>query len=120
MRVVSQENMDSLSRPLFKNKPISKQSPRNYSEFYKFKYMELKSMHPSWSMGQLSTIINLSWKREKANRRRSLKKDRVHGRTAPTGYQALRMSRNLSSQEAKAIWRRLPMETKMSWSMRSA
>ena len=79
----------------------------------------MRELHPSWNASQLMTIIRLQWKQEKM-KRNSNKKERVSGRMARTGYQALRMSRDLSSSEAKEMWKRLPRETKINWTMRSS
>ena len=79
----------------------------------------MRKAHPNWTMSQLMTIIRLQWKQEKM-KRNSNKNERVSRRIARTGYQALRMSRDLSSSEAKEMWRRLPRESKINWSKRSS
>ena len=109
------DEIDNLRRPLFKNKPIAK--AKGYSEFYKFKYVELKSMHPSWSMGQISTIINLQWRHEKMMRRP--KKHRIFGKGPRNGLEALRKRLGVNTVESHLMWRRFPLETKMRWRLRS-
>lgn len=102
-----------------KTKKISQPKNRNINEyisFFKSYFDRLSKEHPNWSAHQITSIIKLLWKKRKHNQTKAVKPMRL---VKPmSGRKIFRKMKGLSGQEAKTMWKRLPMETRKIWQMK--
>lgn len=108
-------------------KPIQKKTSRkalNYITFYKFHRASLTHQHPRWTPNQITVIIKMMWKKEKASSRKNTNRKSRAGTNGKSqagmkkilsGRVTLRRFRNINFIQAKNIWKRLPFESKMMW-----
>ena len=89
----------------------------DYITFYKFHRASLAHQHPRWTSNQITVIIKMMWKKEKANKNISTKsgKSQAGMKKKLSGRVTFKRFRNLNFNQAKSIWKRLPFESKMMW-----
>ena len=100
-------------------KPIQKKTSRkalNYITFYKFHRASLTHQHPRWTPNQITVIIKMMWKKEKASSRKNTNgKSQAGMKKKLSGRVTFQRFRNINFIQAKNIWKRLPFESRMMW-----
>lgn len=90
-----------------------------YLKFYKFYYDKYRLEHPSWTPGQITTIVSLLWKKKKSHEKTTPSKVGITSRRsnrALTAKEAFKIQhKDLTKEEIDEIWIKLPQESKNFW-----
>lgn len=91
-----------------------------YVKFYKHYYDKYHAEHPSWTPGQITTIVSLLWKKKKSHEKSTpLSKSGMTSRRSNrplTAKEAFKVQhKDLTKEEIDQIWTKLPQESKNFW-----
>jgi hypothetical protein len=119
MEEMNVREFDETSPKKMKTKKIMHAKNRNnmeYITFFKAYFANLMKEHPSWTAKQATEIIKLLWKKRKASENKVVKPAKLE--KPMSGRTAFRKMKEISSNLAKNMWKRLPKETKRLWQMK--
>lgn len=115
-----------METPMKKSKMIRKgtERMRDYISFYRFHYRRISVEHPNWTSANISVIIGLKWKKEKAEadkERKGKGQSRVARQHKMSGRRLFNRVMSKGTKFNPTIhlkWKRLPQESRRMWDRR--